>query len=89
MGRELKGRPFLDLDRARTLPTPGLMATGRALADLVDAGAMGVVHGRGRPWQDLCGRDGPGPAQRRGSVLGDLPVAPRLCGRWRRACSKP
>jgi type II secretory pathway predicted ATPase ExeA len=27
------------------LPTPGLVATGRALADLVDAGAMGVVHG--------------------------------------------
>ena len=44
-GRELKGRHFLDLDRARTLPTPGLVATGRALADLVEAGAMGVVHG--------------------------------------------
>ena len=26
-------------------PTPGLVATGRALADLVEAGAMGVVHG--------------------------------------------
>ena len=45
IGRELKGRHFLDLDQARTLPTPGLVATGRALADLVDAGAMGVVHG--------------------------------------------
>jgi hypothetical protein len=44
-GRELRGRHFLDLDQARTLPTPGLVATGRALADLVDAGAMGVVHG--------------------------------------------
>ena len=44
-GRELKGRHFLDLDQARTLPTPGLVATGRALADLVEAGAMGVVHG--------------------------------------------
>ena len=44
-GSEFKGRHFLDLDQARTLPTPGLVATGRALADLVEAGAMGVVHG--------------------------------------------
>jgi hypothetical protein len=44
-GRELKGRHFLDLDQARTLPTPGLLATGMAAADLVEAGAMGVVHG--------------------------------------------
>ena len=42
---ELKGRHFLDLEHARTLPTPGLVATGRALGDLIDAGAMGVVHG--------------------------------------------
>jgi DNA transposition AAA+ family ATPase len=45
VGRELKGRHFLDLDQARTLPTPGLVATGRAVADLVEVSAMGVVHG--------------------------------------------
>jgi len=44
-GRELKGRHFLDLEQARTLPTPGLVATDRAVADLLEAGAMGVVHG--------------------------------------------
>lgn len=45
VGRELKGRHFLDLDQARTLPTPGLVATEQAIADLVGVGAMGVVHG--------------------------------------------
>jgi len=44
-GCELKGRHFLDLSQARTLPTPGLVATARVLDDLVEAEAMGVVHG--------------------------------------------
>lgn len=39
------GRHFLDLPDARTLPTPGLVATHRAVADLLSAAAMGVVHG--------------------------------------------
>lgn len=45
VGTEGRGRHYLGLDRARTLPTPGLVATGQAIADLLDAGAMGVVHG--------------------------------------------
>lgn len=39
------GRHFLDLDRASTLATPGLIATHRAVGDLVECAAMGVVHG--------------------------------------------
>lgn len=38
-------RHFLDIERARTLPTPGLVATARAVGDLLGAAAMGVVHG--------------------------------------------
>jgi hypothetical protein len=40
------GRHYLDLADARTLPTPGLVATHRAVADLLEAVAMGVVHGK-------------------------------------------
>jgi DNA transposition AAA+ family ATPase len=39
------GRHYLDLADACTLPTPGLVATHRAVADLLEAAAMGVVHG--------------------------------------------
>ncbi len=39
------GRHYLDLADARTLPTPGLVATHRAVTDLLAAAAMGVVHG--------------------------------------------
>jgi hypothetical protein len=39
------GRHYLDLADARTLPTPGLVATYRAVADLVEHSAMGVAHG--------------------------------------------
>ncbi|MGH3097705.1 MAG: AAA family ATPase [Streptosporangiales bacterium] len=39
------GRHFLDIDGARTLPTPGLVATHQAVGDLLGAAAMGVVHG--------------------------------------------
>ena len=39
------GRHYLDLDQARTLPTPGLLATHRAVGDLLEFTAMGVVHG--------------------------------------------
>ena len=39
------GRHYLDLADARTLPTPGLIATYRAVTDLLEHAAMGVVHG--------------------------------------------
>jgi DNA transposition AAA+ family ATPase len=39
------GGHYLDLADARTLPTPGLVATHRAVADLLEYTAMGVVHG--------------------------------------------
>src|SRR3954451_5394894 len=38
-------RHYLDLADARTLPTPGLIATHRAVTDLLMFAAMGVVHG--------------------------------------------
>jgi DNA transposition AAA+ family ATPase len=38
-------RHFLDIDGARTLPTPGLVATDQAVEHVVDAAAMGVIHG--------------------------------------------
>lgn len=38
-------RHFLDIDGARTLPTPGLVATDQAVEHVLDAAAMGVVHG--------------------------------------------
>jgi DNA transposition AAA+ family ATPase len=38
-------RHFLELAQARTLPTPGLIATHQAVSDLVAHRAMGVVHG--------------------------------------------
>ncbi len=38
-------RHFLDIEQARTLPTPGLVATHQAVGDLLGASAMGVVHG--------------------------------------------
>ena len=44
-GSEPHGRHFLGLGQARTLPTPGLVATRVAVADLVEAGAIGVAHG--------------------------------------------
>lgn len=39
------GRHYLDLAEARTVPTLGLVATHRAVADLLEAAAMEVVHG--------------------------------------------
>ncbi len=42
---ELMGRHFLDIEGARTMPTPGLVATHRAVGDLLRSSAMGVVHG--------------------------------------------
>ena len=39
------GRHYLDLAEARTLPTPGLITTYRAVMDLLEHAAMGVVHG--------------------------------------------
>jgi len=38
-------RHFLELDGANTLPTDYLLMTHRAVQDLVEAKAMGVVHG--------------------------------------------
>ncbi|MCD2191688.1 ATP-binding protein [Actinomycetospora soli] len=38
-------RHFLDVDGARTLPTPGLVAVDQAVEHLLDTAAMGVVHG--------------------------------------------
>lgn len=35
-------RHYLDLADARTLPTPGLIATHRAVTDLLEFAAMGV-----------------------------------------------
>ncbi len=39
------GHHFLDIAGARTLPTPGLVATDQAVEHVVAASAMGVVHG--------------------------------------------
>ena len=39
------GRHFLDIDGARTLPTPGLVATDQAVEHALEAAAMAVVHG--------------------------------------------
>lgn len=41
----MTARHFLSLDGARTLPTDSLLLVERAVGDLVDAAAMGVVHG--------------------------------------------
>lgn len=38
-------RHFLDIAEARTLPTPGLVATDQAVEHVVDTAAMGLVHG--------------------------------------------
>ena len=39
------GHHFLDIAGARTLPTPGLVATDQAVEHVVGAAAMGAVHG--------------------------------------------
>jgi hypothetical protein len=79
------GRHFLDLEQARTLPTPGLVATDRAVADLLEARAMGVVHGMaglGKTYavEQALTRAGKGRCVGRRS-----PVGPR-CARSRPGC---
>jgi hypothetical protein len=89
VGRELKGRHFLGLDPARTLPTPGLVATGWAVADLVDAGAMGVVHGAaglGKTYAVETALAGHADAL---VCAGRISRRARPCAWWRRACSRP